>query len=152
MSGRSRSLPTNESTFYQRLRDDTLSSMFWERLELKTDSGFPDAAFFLKKYPMVMGHIELKFHKTVLPNLDVLMKPSQKANFIEYVEAGGRNRYVLCCSSTGVVRLYTGRAAVGNLRSITQEWSSSADLDDLLFPARVWLPSMLQLYSGITVE
>ena len=147
-----KALPRDESGFYQRLRDDTIASIFWERLELKTDSGFPDTHFVIRDNSIIQaeGTVELKFQRTSpsrLPDLHQLMKPTQKANFLEYSQAGGRRRWLLCCNYAGTVHLYTTQTVVEILLRKRQgdKPFSSADLDDDVLPVRTWLPKMLEM-------
>jgi hypothetical protein len=140
-------LPTSESEFYQLLRDETLASIFWERLELKTDSGYPDTNAMLRD-TKAEHTIELKFQKTdpkKLPNLSVLMEPSQKANFHEYKAAGGLRRWLLCCNKQGRVHLYTTEIVCQILlgKRVGEEPMASADFFGKPLPVRLWLPIML---------
>jgi hypothetical protein len=89
--------------------------------------------------------VEFKFCKTKTPNLDVLLKPSQKAGLIEYYEAGGRKRFVLVCNMAGVCFLYNTVTVYTSLKGVRGVATSVADLEDAKFPARLWLPQMLEL-------
>jgi hypothetical protein len=146
-----KNLPTNESSFYQLLKEETLASIFWERLELKTDSGYPDTGFVLRKPAESTlpseGTVELKFQRDdkKWPNLHALMKGTQKANFLEYSDAGGRRRWLLCCNKHGTVFLYTVERVCQILRGGEQHPSTSADFFDEIFPVRSWLPYFLEM-------
>lgn len=145
---KSKALPHDESSFFQRIKEDTLGTIFWERLELKTDSGFPDTYFVLRN-PRTMyseGTVELKFWKDKgTPNPQKMLRGTQKANFLEYFEAGGRRRWLLACNSKGTVFLYTARVVCEILLGQRTEAFSRADLDDDVLPVRIWLPTMLEM-------
>ena len=144
-------LPTNESSFFQLLKNETLSSIFWERLELKSDSGFPDSHFVLRKVPTYPceGTIEFKFQRDneKYPDLRKLMRGEQKANFLDYFAAGGRRRWLLSCNKQGVVHLYTARVVCEILKNQRKDDMpfSSADFFDPSLPVRTWLPMMLEM-------
>lgn len=151
-------LPTSESEFYQTLRDETLSSIYWERLELKTDSGFPDSHFVLRTKPSdktVEGTVEFKFDRSdkPIPDIRKLLEATQIANFLEYYQAGGRNRLVLCCNKQGKCFLYSTERIYDILRGKKTQPSTGTELfaaedDDTPFPLRSWLPVMLEMFSG----
>ena len=146
-------LPKDESSFFQLLKRETLGSIFWERLELKTDSGFPDSHFVLRPRPdnpfPCEGTIEFKFQRgdAKLPDLRRLMRGEQKANFLEYHAAGGMRRWLLCCNKQGTVHLYNTRVVCDILRSRREGDVpfSSADFFDDICPVRVWLPKLLEM-------
>jgi len=143
-------LPTNESSFYIRCRDETLSSLYWERVEPVTESGFPDAVVTDRKSGMDT-QVELKFCKTRTPNLNTLMKPTQKASIIDYQRGGGRKRVVLVCSNKGVVFFYSTKAVVDYLTKNTEYATEVNHIEDsensLLF--RLWLPRILETIHGV---
>lgn len=152
-------LPKSESEFYQLLREETLGSIFWERLELKSDTGFPDTHFVLRrdadsKLPPRMpceGTVELKFQRDYKTpdrkSIKKLMKGDQQANFIEYSQAGGRRRFLLICNMAGSVFLYSTQHVVEILLGKREgdAASSSASFEDDTFPVRNWLPAMLEM-------
>lgn len=88
-----------ESDFFQWLKGQTEDRIFWERIEPKTEGGFPDTHFVIKGH-FSEGTAELKVCSTKYPNLSSLLRPSQQVNFIDYDKAGGRNRFTLVFNKT----------------------------------------------------
>lgn len=138
--------PDNESSFFQRIKNDTQGSIYWERIEPKTEGGFPDTHFVLRNpnHGICEGTVEFKFCKTKTPNLKTLMKPSQKASILEYFPAGGRRRFTLVCNVADTCFLYNTQRTFYALLSGDMTPSSSAFLEDSTIPARLWLPQMLE--------
>jgi hypothetical protein len=128
-----------------------MSSIFWERLELKTDSGYPDTSFVLRNSTEVReGTVELKYQRTAaeVPNLHLLMKATQKANFIDYQAAGGRKRFLLSCNPKGIVSCYHTNGVVRALLNKTKH-QVSPDLTMNLDPDSEWaIHKLLPIFLG----
>lgn len=120
----------SESDFFQELKERSLGRVWFERVEPRTESGFPDTYFVVREGEHLEGTLELKWFSTRKPNLSTLMKPSQKAAFIDYDKAGGRRRYLLAAREDGLMYFYCSRDVV---RAIVSGGESSASWN--LFPS-----------------
>lgn len=107
---------TTESEFYQELKKRTEGHIFYERIEPKTEGGFPDVHFVLRNLRGMEGTLELKVHKTKSPNLMTLMRGSQKAGILDYYQGGGSRRFVASYDlRQEMIFLYSTAEAVASL-------------------------------------
>lgn len=85
-----------ESDFFQWLKNYTANKIYWERVEPKTEGGFPDSYWVMasRMFSSIEGTAEFKFVAKPA-NPKKIMESSQKVNFIDYYAAGGKRRFLL---------------------------------------------------------
>jgi hypothetical protein len=140
--------PTNESQFYQLVRELTLGEIFWERVEPRDESGFPDTHFCFRDGRRGEGTVEFKYSRTKsYPRLATLLKRSQPASLLEYFAGGGRRRFCLCYAMGysyfwDTEAMY--RAILGKNSPASSEWTSCIPCGDRSL-LRSWIADSLRV-------
>ena len=106
----------SESDFFQEVRSLSTGRIYFERVEPKDESGFPDTYFVLKDFPGVEGTIEFKFSRSPTTQIGTMLRPTQRVRAFEYYEAGGTRYFGLLYNPTGAWLFDSREMAMAALR------------------------------------